>query len=951
MAKACPLGHVCPKYDMQRPAPCAPGSYQEAGGQTRCELCPYGAFCFGAGLDRPIKCTPGWTCQLEGSHAPAQLCPAGSYCHQATVTNQTNSTVREYYKPNYCPASAYCLAGVYTPFVDADNEQAAQACIAGTFCGAGSASPEGKGKCKEGFFCPPGSLVMIPTEPGFFAEGSGNVAAEKCRPGTWQDLRQQARCKPCGLGMYCDRQQMVQEIKCPEGAYSKLEGQTQCANCPLGTFSDEVGVREEDECRPCEPRSRCTVTGMRRMQEAERCQEGYQCEAGTTTTSMLNAKVLTGYYGGYDITGMAEYRICPPRKYCPAATAESKVRQLDCLRGFFCPPGTAGDLDLEGNFNPGTPEAPKPAQVDKWEQVEAIRLYLAESRAQMALFEEEAAARSVAERLERLRDAWLDETRTADERQIASRDWYRLEWRQQQYELNVTIVAERERYLAEDLLPTPVCEEDAALPQDLIDRYLANGTNLRCPRGTQSDRGSWCLGQCAINAAAREPISQLNPVTDVIGITSLDRPGDSTRADELGSLADRLRQRNLTYAEWLDLERDGSEEEVDPGGEEGTRRLAAAETDSASHRRRKLSPLHALNNLERDYDIVGQGVQDLLHRQTVRPLETAVVYFDFRELPAKLLYNEHFSVIIRVGEGEGEEYPLPYYLAAENNGVTNKRAVLKIRVFNWMATDQEFQVGLHLFHGLFVPFLEDLSDKVWIEVYRAERQTRFTDRTHAAVIGEVLLEGKTMPYNSPDYGNDPRLWLDFVATDEDCSLGPAGEAGTVVFGTPPEDAASACYVNPTTKNLDKDAFDSTYWQSKQISAVVMPWVPFFSNCNGFDSRIVFYDLFEYSGQCELPPYDGLNIVSPIPSYGLEPVADKCQFTIPCRYDEALTYKRSQTTRWYALQEETRMFYITREPVPIENFHKLEDSDTVQTFYNTLLEDGSDDLIPVPFVPA
>ena len=65
------------------------------------------------------------------------------------------------------------------------NEQAAQACIAGTFCGAGSASPEGKGKCKEGFYCPPGSLVMIPTEPGFFAEGSGNVAAEKCRPGTW----------------------------------------------------------------------------------------------------------------------------------------------------------------------------------------------------------------------------------------------------------------------------------------------------------------------------------------------------------------------------------------------------------------------------------------------------------------------------------------------------------------------------------------------------------------------------------------------------------------------------------------------------------------------------------------------------------------------------------------------------------------------------------------------
>ena len=42
-----------------------------------------------------------------------------------------------------------------------------------------------------------------------------------------------------------------------------------------------------------------------------------------------------------------------------------------------------------------------------------------------------------------------------------------------------------------------------------------------------------------------------------------------------------------------------------------------------------------------------------------------------------------------------------------------------------------------------------------------------------------------MPYNSPDYGEDPKLWLDFVS--------------------------SADTVNPTTKNLDKDVFDSTYW--------------------------------------------------------------------------------------------------------------------------------------------
>ena len=69
----------------------------------------------------------------------------------------------------------------------------------------------------------------------------------------------------------------------------------------------------------------------------------------------------------------------------------------------------------------------------------------------------------------------------------------------------------------------------------------------------------------------------------------------------------------------------------------------------------------------------------------------------------------------------------------------------------------------------------------------------------------------------------------------------------------------------------------TYWQSKQISAVVMPWLPYFSNCNGHDTRIVFYDLLEYSDseECQKPNYKDIKIVSPIPSSGFEAVADRC----------------------------------------------------------------------------
>ena len=116
--KDCPEGFYCPKLNQPDPSECRPGFYQEYINSTTCDLCPIGTFCYQANLTIPIKCRPGWTCQVEGSPLPAQLCPGGSFCHSSTVTNQTNSTIIEYYKPNYCFESTYCLDGVATPFVD-----------------------------------------------------------------------------------------------------------------------------------------------------------------------------------------------------------------------------------------------------------------------------------------------------------------------------------------------------------------------------------------------------------------------------------------------------------------------------------------------------------------------------------------------------------------------------------------------------------------------------------------------------------------------------------------------------------------------------------------------------------------------------------------------------------------------------------------------------------------
>jgi hypothetical protein len=139
---------------------------------------------------------------------------------------------------------------------------------------------------------------------------------------------------------------------------------------------------------------------------------------------MLNSKVSMGYYGGYNITGLAEFNLCLEGKYCPAGTAFSKVKQLDCLRGFFCPIGTMADLDLDGNFKPGV------KQVNRNILINALRGYLAES-----IKYTEAFRKNITDnRLDNL----LNFYRANQQKYIA--EYNRLDWEFYKYNLNLTII-------------------------------------------------------------------------------------------------------------------------------------------------------------------------------------------------------------------------------------------------------------------------------------------------------------------------------------------------------------------------------------------------------------------------------------------------------------------------------------------------------------------------------
>jgi len=136
-------------------------------------------------------------------------------------------------------------------------------------------------------------------------------------------------------------------------------------------------------------------------------------------------------------------------------------------------------------------------------------------------------------------------------------------------------------------------------------------------------------------------------------------------------------------------------------------------------------------------------------------------------------------------------------------------------------------------------------------------------------------------------------------------------------------------------SLDGEVFT---WDFTEL---VLPYLPFFSNCREFDSYIPVWALLE-SPKCELPdpdevfdeetgstymdylgesrfdlpalPHvDDIVVVGPLDFFVFTPVADYCTMTIYCDYEEKLA-QRDTVPRWMEVQSGNDLFSIIRRPI-------------------------------------
>jgi len=71
----------------------------------------------------------------------------------------------------------------------------------------------------------------------------------------------------------------------------------------------------------------------------------------TTSEVMFTSSCPAGYYSDFRSSGKEDFYLCDAGFYCTLGTSKTKYKQNNCLQEFYCPRGTAAEIDMtSGKF-------------------------------------------------------------------------------------------------------------------------------------------------------------------------------------------------------------------------------------------------------------------------------------------------------------------------------------------------------------------------------------------------------------------------------------------------------------------------------------------------------------------------------------------------------------------------------------------------------------------------
>ncbi|KAF1783536.1 Immunoglobulin E-set [Phytophthora cactorum] len=348
--QSCPNGTICEPHGSTNFSLCAPGTFQPRQNQVTCLPCPVGFFCPDHGMSKPLLCRAGMVCDEHGLRTPVKGCPSGHYCRKGTKTANTHdfttnfeySTDKETQLAIFVENSrTWALIPRVAPAIDsrriehppvwlqANNFSAPQKCYPGFFCPRGSSTPEGKGPCPTGHYCP-NDVDAIVCPSGQYCPGVGNLRPRDCYPGTYNPFPKQSNCSLCLTGHVCPQPKMLKPVLCPAGFVCISTGlAAPVLLCPAGYICRE-GTRTLDpsDTNPFRPMP---------------CPKGTYCLGGVahnTTIDWVPSRP----------EGAVAPQICTEGTYCEEATPTLSGTGV-CYAGHYCSPGSSAPIQAQvGSF-------------------------------------------------------------------------------------------------------------------------------------------------------------------------------------------------------------------------------------------------------------------------------------------------------------------------------------------------------------------------------------------------------------------------------------------------------------------------------------------------------------------------------------------------------------------------------------------------------------------------
>jgi len=375
--------------------------------------------------------------------------------------------------------------------------------------------------------------------------------------------------------------------------------------------------------------------------------------------------------------------------------------------------------------------------------------------------------------------------------------------------------------------------------------------------------------------------------------------------------------------------------------------------------------------------------------------------FDLRHIPAEMVYNEHYRIAVYVHNSSCVEYLCDPNRQRYTGGVMSFPCKQPIQLSKWFESaevpknnivnmsffaleDTLVRLEVQLLHGLYLPFEEYFKGTTTVQIVMPSRAnitdghmpdtrplSRIASFEERLVPKEYLFtalyekgnfEEISAPLNLPPHYRElerGRVLVMYNSTDEnvpwerDELLGEDGiKKGPEWWTSPHSEAALAKEMQELYRETGHEFYEeekpgesdeAAEWKF-QFNQVVLPYMPFVSNCRGYDSYMPFYDMLEDPQQCTLPdvvnindpdtggkydkhwwrrkypqfPHqDDIKVVGPTDVFET-PISDWCERSVQCKFEEKLT-EVDVTDRWFEAGSGVELFVMYRHATSLGEY--------------------------------